>query len=140
MTADPMTKAPSQVLGEGNSGPPGGDQTAGAATRGPTRAAPTRGPWGVEVGRSMAWVGPMRPDGRKVDEVVVSVECGHGYREDFSAQQFANAQLIAAAPDMAKALADLLTVAELTTFSDQYPRECEAARAALSQALGGDHG
>jgi hypothetical protein len=41
---------------------------------------------------------------------------------------------------MAEALEALLTVAEATTFSDQFPRECEMARAALRLAKGEDRG
>lgn len=42
----------------------------------------------------------------------------------------------APAPEMAEALEGLLAVADMTTFSDQYPGECEAARAALAKARG----
>ncbi|MCO5159662.1 MAG: hypothetical protein M9939_00880 [Mesorhizobium sp.] len=35
-------------------------------------------------------------------------------------------------PALVKALEDMLTVADMTTFSDQFPLECENARAALA--------
>jgi hypothetical protein len=41
-----------------------------------------------------------------------------------------------AAPDLLEALEKLLAVAEMTTFADQFPQECENARAALSKARG----
>ncbi len=66
----------------------------------------------------------------------------HGLRlmnlDDGDANFEANARLIAAAPDLLEALQILLTVAEMTTFSDQFPQECENARAALSKATGGE--
>ena len=49
----------------------------------------------------------------------------------------ANARLIAASPCVLKALERLLAVCEMTTFSDAYPEECEAARAAIAKAKGG---
>jgi hypothetical protein len=48
----------------------------------------------------------------------------------------ADARSIAALPELRSALGALLAVAEMTTFSDQYPAECEAARAALDKAEG----
>jgi hypothetical protein len=39
--------------------------------------------------------------------------------------------------DLLAALKALHTVAEMTTFSDQFPAECEAARAAIAKATGG---
>ena len=48
----------------------------------------------------------------------------------------ANARLIAASPCLYEALSRLLAVAEMTTFSDSYPLECEIARAALAKAGG----
>lgn len=39
---------------------------------------------------------------------------------------------MAASSALFDALTALLTVAEMTTFSDQYPAECEAARAVIS--------
>lgn len=44
----------------------------------------------------------------------------------------------AAAPEILEALERLLAAAEMTTFSDQFPQECENARAALSKATGGE--
>lgn len=46
----------------------------------------------------------------------------------------ANARLIASAPELLEALKALAAVAEATTFSDQYPLECEMARSAISKA------
>lgn len=44
-----------------------------------------------------------------------------------------------AASYLLEALKALSAVAEMTTFSDQYPAECEAARAAISRAQGPSH-
>ncbi|MCZ4270929.1 hypothetical protein [Maritalea porphyrae] len=52
----------------------------------------------------------------------------------------ANANLIAAAPELYEALNKLLAVAEMTTFSDSYPAECEFANEALKRARGEQHG
>lgn len=52
-------------------------------------------------------------------------------------EQEANARLIAAAPALYEALSRLSAVAEMTTFSDSYPAECEAARAALQSVKEG---
>lgn len=43
---------------------------------------------------------------------------------------------VAAAAEMEDALAALFAAAEMTTFSDQFPAECEAARTALAKARG----
>lgn len=40
------------------------------------------------------------------------------------------------AAETLEALERLLAAAEMTTFSDQFPQECENARAALSKARG----
>lgn len=45
-------------------------------------------------------------------------------------------QIRDAAPDLLEALEKLLAVAEMTTFSGQFPQECENARAALTKATG----
>jgi hypothetical protein len=55
---------------------------------------------------------------------------------DRKAEGQANARLIAAAPELLKALDLLLAIAEMTTFSDQYPAQCELARAAIAKARG----
>lgn len=38
--------------------------------------------------------------------------------------------------ELLEALQALAAVAEMTTFSDQFPAECEAARAAIAKATG----
>ncbi len=49
-------------------------------------------------------------------------------------EKVANARLFSAAPDLIEALQKLSDVCEMTTFSDQYPYECELARAAITKA------
>ncbi len=51
-------------------------------------------------------------------------------------EALANATLYAAAPELLEALQALSAVAEMTTFSDQYPSECEMARSAILRATG----
>lgn len=42
-------------------------------------------------------------------------------------------ELLSAIREMGEALNGILAVAEMTTFSDQYPAECERARAAIEK-------
>lgn len=50
--------------------------------------------------------------------------------------QKANAQLIAAAPDLLEALQAMLNKAYKQNWNDQYPDELSKAQAAISKALG----
>ena len=63
----------------------------------------TPGKWGVEQTPERNWIGPMRSDGRKINEIVCSTD-REGLREDAVAENDANARLIAAAPELAEAL------------------------------------
>lgn len=102
----------------------------------------TPGPWGVEQTRDMLWVGPMRPDGHKVDEVVVGLAIGPDLTVTSALKQLWNGSLIAAAPE-------LYAVAEVTeelfreltgkvneAFLDRFAKVHFAARAALAKARG----
>ena len=64
----------------------------------------TTGPWGIEQTPDMLWVGPMREDGHKVDEVVVGLTIGSDLTVTATLRQHWNAQLIAAAPELLEAL------------------------------------
>lgn len=64
----------------------------------------TKGPWGVEQTSDMLWVGPMRPDGHKVDEVVVGLTISRELTVTAALRQHRNARLIAAAPELLEAL------------------------------------
>jgi len=62
----------------------------------------TQGPWQVEVTRANLWIGT--PKGSKIDDVVCDLEYGEEYMDDYRQRQLANANLIAAAPEMWDAL------------------------------------
>ena len=51
-------------------------------------------PWGIERTRDTLWVGPMRPDGIKVESIVFYLHCGPDYTEDANARAKANAEFI----------------------------------------------
>ena len=103
-----------------------------------SKKAHTKGPWLIREGFDPDdWeIYPMRDGPPDVGEwTELAVVPGHwGDDEELEA----NARLIAAAPDLLEALERLLAAAEKTTFSDQFPQECENARAALSKATGGE--
>lgn len=63
-------------------------------------AAHTPGPWSIEQTRDMLWVGPMRPDDRKVEHVVVSLNIDSQLTHSAALRQLYNARLIAAAPEL----------------------------------------
>lgn len=68
----------------------------------------TPGPWGIEQTPDTLWVGPMRPDGDKVAGIVVYLPTGEEYLAEYQGRQFANARLIAAAPELLEALAAVI--------------------------------
>jgi hypothetical protein len=77
----------------------------------------TPGPWGIESDKfSLIWIGPMRPDGIKVADIVVRLDHGSDYRPEYNARQEANAKLIAAAPELLQLAKDLLEQVE-----DEWP-------------------
>lgn len=59
----------------------------------------TREPWGIEQTEATNWIGPLRVDGKKIDEVVCHIE-RDGLAPDSLARNDANARLIAAAPEL----------------------------------------
>lgn len=67
----------------------------------------TPGAWGIEHCPETLWIGPMRPDGIKVDEIVTSLDHGGYYIPEYNARQAANARLIASAPTLAAENAQL---------------------------------
>ena len=94
----------------------------------------TKGPWVIR--RSLQGF-PYQidaPNGHKGPGGITSVTRWAAISFPSSPEGEANARLISAAPDLLEALERLHTVAEMTTFSDQFPAECEAARAALAKA------
>lgn len=64
----------------------------------------TSWPWGIEQTSETLWVGPLRPDGCKVEQVVVGLNFDREMTDAAKARQIANAHLIAAAPDQHSAL------------------------------------
>ncbi|WP_062770347.1 hypothetical protein [Sphingopyxis terrae] len=60
-------------------------------------------PWGVEQTENMLWIGPMRPDGCKVDQVVFGLNFDRDLTAFAKLSQLSRARLIAAAPDLLKA-------------------------------------
>lgn len=55
---------------------------------------------------------------------------------DWSAEDVANANLIAAAPELLEALQSILSKAHKQNWNDKYPEEVEAAQAAIDKAFG----
>lgn len=98
----------------------------------------TPGPWGIESTAWTHWVGPMRSDGRKVDDVVVYLDHGPDYRPEYNIRAFADARLITAAPELLKALENLANAASATTgFAS--PMFLGDARSAIAKAKGEKH-
>jgi hypothetical protein len=108
-------------------------------------SAATPGPWGIEQTRDMLWVGPMRPDGYKVEHVVVGLNIDSQLTHSAALRQLYNSRLIAAAPDM---LAALEAAVECGMVPKSSAREggataharmvhvADEIRAAIAKALG----
>lgn len=95
----------------------------------------TPGPYGIEQTRDMLWVGPMRPDGHKVDEVVVGLTIDSQLTQAAALRQFFNARLIAAAPDLlaaCQAAEDFLASVD----SDEALSIYDQLHAAIARATG----
>ena len=56
----------------------------------------TGGEWGIERTHTKAWVGPMRPDGQKVADIVTVFDVGLAYSDYFRDKSNANAAFIVA--------------------------------------------
>jgi len=61
----------------------------------------TRLPWGIEYTASTLWLGPLRPDGGKVDEIVMRFDVGEEHTPEHNVRQRANAELVVAAVNAA---------------------------------------
>lgn len=67
----------------------------------------TSWPWGIEQTAGMLWVGPLRPDGCKVEQVVVGLDYDTCLTTASKTRRLADATLIAAAPELLEALQSL---------------------------------
>lgn len=96
-------------------------------------------PWGVERTPDMLWIGPMRPDGHKVAEIVCTIETDPTYSQDAMRRRDDHARLIAAAPWLKFALAAEQGYARnLATVRDEQRAEIATLRASnakLREAL-----
>lgn len=99
-------------------------------------AAHTPGPWGIEQTKDMLWVGPLRPDGRKVDAVVVGLNIDADLKPEAALRQYRNARLIAAAPALLEACELLIAASADALPEDQFRKAVDAICAALSLAKG----
>lgn len=94
--------------------------------------------WGIENTSNMLWVGPMRPDGTKVDDVVVGLSYDADLTHAAKVRQQQRARLIAAAPDLAtelaKALDDLWDDRHSHQDRPSFERDYASAFAALEKA------
>lgn len=94
----------------------------------------TQGPWGIEQTREMLWIGPMRPDGIKVDDVVVGLTIDAELTVTAALRQYRNARLIAAAPELLEALQ---LVWDAYGFDPSVDSSIwQAAREAIAKATG----
>ena len=90
----------------------------------------TPGPWTVEETAETYWIGTVRANTHKVGEVITGLDHGP-YTEDAEERILANANLLAAAPDLYEALDAIIR--RVALVSPYY----EMARAALTKADGG---
>lgn len=92
----------------------------------------TPGPWvASKTDRS---IGPVSRDDDQSYGMILPVAWVEFDGND--AYQQANANLIAAAPDLLEALQEMLNKAYKQNWNDQYPDEVSKAQAAISKALG----
>jgi len=122
-------------------------------------AAHTPGPWAISYsvdGMTVDTAKPVRFNLTTAGTAVIARVCAHEDAEHFSGE--ANARLIAAAPDLAQALADLIEAADSMAgtygcirgdtpedsdththdqWAESFLKECaDAARAAIAKATG----
>ncbi|MGI4744925.1 MAG: hypothetical protein ACRYGI_11520 [Janthinobacterium lividum] len=98
----------------------------------------TAGPWGVESTSDTLWVGPLRPDGEKVDAVVVGLSYDRELTHAAKVRQQANARLIATAPDLLEALQNIVTRLGATKENDGHKDIWFDAFTAIARATGTD--
>lgn len=74
------------------------------AHRGIVMSKHTPGPWGIEQTDDTNWIGFMRPDGKKVELIVCTTSRDNFFKPETQEQNDANARLIAASPELLRAL------------------------------------
>lgn len=94
----------------------------------------TPGPWGIEQTDTANWIGPMRPDGVKIAEIVADTD-RDGLTDEAMERNDANARLIAAAPELLEALEVLFD--EWMHFGRPSTETMEKAESAIAKAKGG---
>jgi hypothetical protein len=105
----------------------------------------TKGPWGIEMTDKAQWIGPMRPDGVKINEIVCKVDWDDGYTHELKQRLLANALLISGAPELLALIKELF---ELGDFYDgaieskvhhrvDFTKWKKKAEAAILKATGG---
>lgn len=94
----------------------------------------TPGPWGIEQTDSSNWIGRMRRDGVKVDEIVTSTD-RFNLTPEATARNDANARLIAAAPEMLEALRHVFDLC-CTEGADCGDIDGDKIRSAIARATG----
>ena len=98
----------------------------------------TPGPWCIEHTATTLWLGVVRPNSHKVDDIVCSFDI-EGYTDEYIERQYANARLIAAAPDLLSALgfAVLWHRMEVSNGRNGMPKQLlDSVETAIINAIG----
>jgi len=104
-------------------------------------------PWGIEATDTTLWVGPMRPDGKKIEDLVFYIRVDPEYTDAALAKRKANAAFVIKAVNSHNALVSALEqIIEMNVqyaidrYGDASQAEMMAcvstARAALAEAKG----
>ena len=96
----------------------------------------TAWPWGIEQAAETLWVGPLRPDGEKVEQVVVALNYDAELTTAAKTRQLSNALLIAAAPELLDELLMLCNMLDGEQVSVGIEAQVCFARAVIAKALG----
>ncbi len=100
-------------------------------------------PWGMEVTENDIWIGPMRPDGVKVNEIVFALDFDSTYRKSHRDRILANAAFIVHAVNNHYKLVEALREARAEIYANSAypgPSILKDIDAALASATGGDNG
>jgi len=94
----------------------------------------TSWPWGIEQTAENLWIGPLRPDGMKVEQVVVGLNFDSELTTAAKTRKLANAQLIAASPELLEALQGCVEMLEDLGYAGGLT--LAQATAAIAKATG----